>query len=187
MTTTPSDPERRSFFSKFALILMGAGLFAGYGTFASFAARFLFPSKDRSKGWMYVSEVKRLNVGDALSYESPEGTKIAVARQGSSGAISDFIALSSTCPHLGCQVNWEGQNDRFFCPCHNGVFDPSGKAISGPPADAKQSLDQYPLKIDRGLLFIEVPLERMSAHRQTLRPAGGFPGAGLPTGISGSH
>jgi len=66
-------------------------------------------------------------------------------------------ALSSTCPHLGCQVRWEAQNDRFFCPCHNGVFDQSGVATAGPPGEAGQSLPKYELKVEDGLLHIAVP------------------------------
>jgi cytochrome b6-f complex iron-sulfur subunit len=170
---------------------MALGLAGGYGMFAAFAGRFLFPSRARQTGWMYVTELARMKIGDALAYESPEGTKIAVARKESAGAATDFIALSSTCPHLGCQVNWEGQNNRFFCPCHNGVFDPSGKAIAGPPADAKQSLDRYPLKVERGLLFIEVPIDKLPSHSETMAPAGGFPGF-RPTGhgrkgMAGGH
>ncbi len=68
----------------------------------------------------------------------------------------DFFALSSVCPHLGCRVHWEKHYDRFFCPCHNGAFGPSGKAISGPPADDKQNLPHYPLKIVSGSLYIEM-------------------------------
>ena len=30
-------------------------------------------------------------------------------------------AYTTTCPHLGCSVNFEG--DKFVCPCHNGTFD----------------------------------------------------------------
>ncbi len=71
------------------------------------------------------------------------------------------MALSSTCPHLGCKVHWEAPENRFFCPCHNGAFDPSGRAIAGPPAEAGQSLGRYPLRIEGGLLYIEVPTERL--------------------------
>ena len=78
---------------------------------------------------------------------------------------SDFVAFSSICPHLGCQVNWELQNDRFFCPCHNGVFDRDGNATGGPPAAAGQRLPRYPLKIENGLLFIEVQLESAVARQ----------------------
>ena len=67
-----------------------------------------------------------------------------------------FIALSSTCPHLGCQVHWEPQNDRYLCPCHNGTFAPAGTPTGGPPFEANQSLPHYPLRVEGGLLFVEV-------------------------------
>jgi len=106
-----------------------------------------------------VAEVGRLMAGDSLPFTTPSGATAAIARQAVSGDVSDFIALSSTCPHLGCKVHWEGPKSRFFCPCHSGAFDPTGKAIAGPPADAGQSLLRYPLKIENGLLFIEVPVQ----------------------------
>ncbi|MBI4577262.1 MAG: Rieske 2Fe-2S domain-containing protein, partial [Planctomycetes bacterium] len=85
------------------------------------------------------------------------------------GAVEDFLALSSTCPHLGCRVHWEVQNRRFFCPCHNGSFDAAGRATGGPPAEAGQSLPRYALRLEGGLLFIELPVET---------PSGGSRGRG---------
>jgi Rieske Fe-S protein len=55
-------------------------------------------------------------------------------------------------------VHWEAQNDRFFCPCHNGAFDRQGNATAGPPAAAGQALLRFPLRLENGLLFIEVPI-----------------------------
>ena len=107
---------------------------------------------------MFVSQIDAIKPGEAKPYTTPTGATITVARQGDTGDVSDFIALSSVCPHLGCAGHWEEQNSRFFCPCHNGVFDPQGKGTGGPPGDAGQSLKPYPLKIENGLLFIEVPL-----------------------------
>jgi cytochrome b6-f complex iron-sulfur subunit len=169
----PKNPSRRSFFEKISTWLMGAGLLAAYGSFFLFAARFLYPAKPRKKGWMYVIETKRMRSGDSLTYVSPIGSKIAIARRSENGAIQDFIALSSVCPHLGCQVHWESQHNRFFCPCHNGAFTPEGKAIMGPPAEMNQSLFKYPLKIENETLFIEVPLEKL---------AGDQPGFKIPSG-----
>lgn len=103
-----------------------------------------------------------------MTYEAPNGEKVAIARRGSQGDVSDFIALSSTCPHLGCQVHWESNNNRFFCPCHNGVFNPEGAAIAGPPAEAKQNLPRYSLKIEKGLLYIHTPVERLDNHLKGL-------------------
>jgi len=160
--TTPNSASRRDFLSKGVGFFMAGGLLAGYGSLAGMAARFLYPARKRVKGWLYVAQVARMKKGDQVSYKAPDGADIAVARQASVGTVDDFIALSSTCPHLGCKVHWEGHNERFFCPCHNGAFNPSGVATSGPPAEAKQSLSRYPLKIENGLLYIEVPLGKLS-------------------------
>ena len=158
-----SATTRRGFLSRMSGAAMGVGLLAGYGSFAQYALRFLYPPEDKSRQWMFVARADELAKGDSQVFKAPTGEPINITRQGSAGDVSDFIALSSTCPHLGCQVHWEAHNTRFFCPCHNGVFDPSGVATEGPPADAGQSLPQYPLKIAGGLLFIEVPTERLAA------------------------
>jgi cytochrome b6-f complex iron-sulfur subunit len=151
--------ERRSFFSVFSLLAMTVGLVAGYGALASYAVRFLFPpANSRSKAWQFVTTLKRLSAGQAMQYTAPSGAKMVIARQGPGNSADDFVALSSICPHLGCQVHWESNKDRFFCPCHNGAFDASGQATEGPPAAANQQLTRFPLKVENGLLFVEAPL-----------------------------
>ena len=152
---------RRGFFTRVSQLAMAGGLLSGYGAFAAIIARYLYPARPASKGWLYVTDLARLKVGDSLVFRTPAGSSATIARRGEAGGAEDFVALSSTCPHLGCQVHWEANNGRFFCPCHNGIFDPSGKATGGPPGEAGQSLPRYPLKVDKGLLFIEVPLESL--------------------------
>ncbi|NIV49628.1 MAG: Rieske 2Fe-2S domain-containing protein, partial [Gammaproteobacteria bacterium] len=125
----------------------------------------------------YVTEGDQLKPGDSVLYRTPGGATVNVTRQGSAGEAEDFIALSSVCPHLGCQVHWEPQNDRYFCPCHNGTFDRSGKGTGGPPGDANQSLSRFPLKLTKGLLYIEVPVTTLADARGDgrviERPSGG--------------
>jgi cytochrome b6-f complex iron-sulfur subunit len=166
----PAEPaeemDRRAFLSRATSVAMGASLVASYGAFAAMAGRFLYPARPPLKGWLFVADVASFKQGASLAYTAPDGASVAIARQGATGSVADFIALSSTCPHLGCQVHWEGQNQRFFCPCHNGAFDPSGKAIAGPPHEAGQSLGRYPLRIDAGVLYIEVPLEGLPGQEE---------------------
>lgn len=157
----PAGVGRRTFLSRTSSLAMAGGLLAGYGTFAAIAGRYLYPARPEATGWLFVTDVQGMQAGDSMVFVAPSGATAAIARQGSSGAVSDFVALGSTCPHLGCKVHWEAQNSRFFCPCHNGAFDPSGRAIAGPPAEAGQSLPRYPLKIEDGLLYIEAPLDRL--------------------------
>jgi Rieske Fe-S protein len=153
---------RRAFLGKASNAAMAAGLVGGYGGLGAIALRYLYPAGAADVAWQFVAEVEKVAVGESIRYRGPSGETINIARQGRGGGVSDFIALSSTCPHLGCQVRWEGQNDRFFCPCHNGVFDPSGVAIGGPPGEAGQRLAEYPLKVEGGLLHIAVPVVRLA-------------------------
>jgi nitrite reductase/ring-hydroxylating ferredoxin subunit len=151
------DGERREFLKNASRAAMVAGLVGGYGGFGLIAGRYLYPSKSGEVMWQFVADVAGIRVGEAIRYRGPAGETINITRFSRNGDADDFIALSSTCPHLGCQVRWEEQNDRFFCPCHSGVFDPTGKAIAGPPGDAGQSLPRYALKVENGTLHIAVP------------------------------
>ena len=151
------DPDRRGFIQNASRVAMTAGIVGGYGGFAAIAGRYLYPSRTGEVMWQFVTEVAGVDVGEAIRYRGPSGETINITRLARGGDSDDFIALSSTCPHLGCQVRWEAQNERFFCPCHNGVFDPTGVATAGPPGEAGQSLPSYELKVEGGLLHIAVP------------------------------
>lgn len=176
--------SRRGFLSDLSGWLMLGGLAGGYGACAAIGSRYLFPAHRARRAWVFVARVDEIAPGASLGFKAPSGQRIAIARQGSSGALEDFVALSSTCPHLGCQVHWETQNSRFFCPCHNGAFDATGKAVAGPPHEAGQSLPRFPLRVEDGSLFIEVPTETLSSavaraeapgHDPCLRPLGDDP------------
>jgi cytochrome b6-f complex iron-sulfur subunit len=153
------EADRRRFFSRVSSLAMAGGLIAGYGMFGAIAGRFLYPSQPRRLAWVFVGEANKFQVGDTVAFQTPIGQRVTITRRKNDQQADDFLALSTTCPHLGCQVHWEPQNNRFFCPCHNGVFDPTGKATEGPPAAAGQSLPQFPLRLENGLIFVQVPAE----------------------------
>ncbi|MFO1021885.1 MAG: Rieske 2Fe-2S domain-containing protein [Planctomycetales bacterium] len=137
---------------------MGSGLLAGYGFFAAIAARFLYPAEPDPEGWIFVAPIANFKQGDSLNTKTPAGQPMVITRLTDNGTAEDFIALSGICPHLGCMVHWEANHNRFFCPCHNGAFDPQGTATQGPPHLAHQSLSRFPLQIENGLLFVRVKL-----------------------------
>lgn len=161
----PGDkPDRRVFLQTVGRVAMVGGLAASYGTCAAISGRFMYPARDQPQAWQLVAETGRIPTDEALAYQAPDGAPINIARRTHAGdpvpgeGASQFIALSSSCPHLGCQVHWQSREKRFFCPCHNGVFTAEGRAVSGPPADAGQSLARYPLEVKSGLLYILVPM-----------------------------
>jgi Rieske Fe-S protein len=59
--------------------------------------------------------------------------------------------LSGACPHNNCTANWIPEKTQFDCRCHNSVFDPSGKVLSGP---APRPLDTLEHKIEGGTLLV---------------------------------
>jgi Rieske Fe-S protein len=41
-------------------------------------------------------------------------------------------AFSSTCPHLGCAIDFDAAAGQFECPCHKSAFDKQGRKLYGP-------------------------------------------------------
>jgi cytochrome b6-f complex iron-sulfur subunit len=194
MTTADShDPgtiDRRQMLATGGLIsttAMAGGLAASYGTFVYFAGRYLYPSQE-TNAWMFVAAADDIAPGGALLFQSPTGISVVITRKvGRNSAdfasVDQFLALSSVCPHLGCRVHWEPQNDRFFCPCHLGAFDPEGNPTAGPPLADNQSLPTYLLEIDGGLLYINLPVKPIDPT--TDRVAGNESATTAPNGPRG--
>jgi cytochrome b6-f complex iron-sulfur subunit len=64
---------------------------------------------------------------------------------------TEFIAFSAVCPHLGCLVEFQGDQKRIFCPCHAAAFDLKGQVTAGPPP---QPLAQYQVSIVQDSVFV---------------------------------
>lgn len=138
--------ERRSILSWFAML---GSLMLAYGTGAVYALRFLYPAKKKVRRQLFVASVEAIGPGQSLEYLLPSGAKVAVTR-----TVNGLVALSNTCPHLGCKVHWEGEKSRFYCPCHEGVFDPSGTPVSGPPKAENLALGRYELEEKDGQVYL---------------------------------
>jgi menaquinol-cytochrome c reductase iron-sulfur subunit len=63
----------------------------------------------------------------------------------------DFVAMSNVCTHLGCRVRWNSEEERFFCPCHNAIFDKNGNVVDGPPP---RPLDRYEINVEGDQLYV---------------------------------
>jgi len=51
----------------------------------------------------------------------------------------DVTAVSLTCTHLGCTVQWNPAERSWDCPCHGSRFDRFGAVLEGPARDALTS------------------------------------------------
>lgn len=73
------------------------------------------------------------NTGKVLELD---GEKLAVYRD-EDGSIH---ALSPTCTHAGCIVNFNPAERTWDCPCHGGRFAIDGSVLTGPPTEALQQI-----------------------------------------------
>lgn len=62
-----------------------------------------------------------------------------------------YIAVSQACTHEGVTVQYQGNNQHFYCPSHGAVFANSGAVISGPVSIA---LKQYNTALNGTLLRV---------------------------------
>jgi cytochrome b6-f complex iron-sulfur subunit/menaquinol-cytochrome c reductase iron-sulfur subunit len=69
------------------------------------------------------------------------------------------LALSATCPHLGCAVNAVPDGSGFGCPCHTSAFDRAGHRTGGP---APRHMDELETRVDAGFVFVDFRKFRMS-------------------------
>jgi menaquinol-cytochrome c reductase iron-sulfur subunit len=67
---------------------------------------------------------------------------------------TETLVLSNKCTHLGCQVNWKADKQKYICPCHDAQFDISGKVLGGPPPRPLDGYSGDQLKVENGTLFL---------------------------------
>ena len=140
------DMSRRDFLSNAA---MTVGLVLSLGTAAIYSLKYLVPAKKKVKYVdVLVGNLSELPDGASLEFVDGLGKKAILINN--KGKLSAF---SKICTHLGCEVEWEAEKKVFFCPCHHGYFDASGKNIAGPPP---RPLDKYKVTVKDGNIYVSV-------------------------------
>lgn len=119
-------PERR----RLVEILLGGGLLASVASFLYPILRYLVPPAVSDLGG---DEVVAARKGDL----KPNNAKIF--RFGNRPALllltaeGEYRALSATCTHLSCTVQYRNDLHQIWCACHNGLYDLNGRNVAGPP------------------------------------------------------
>ncbi len=151
-TTHQGSTQKQSRRQALINLFMWGGLVLSYGTGLLFALRYVYPLRgQRRLRTIFLAPVADLPAGESKTYPLPDGNQALVTNTG-----QEVVALSNICPHLGCKVHWEARNERFFCPCHAGVFDSEGVSIGGPPAAEGKNLTKFSIRRIGNNLFLEV-------------------------------
>ena len=135
---SPPDPERRRALE---WLVQGFGAVIGILVALPLIGPIIAPAMRRRRRRYYsLGSVEQFQTDEPVSTafelvrydgwrEVRESRKVYVRRL----APGQFIAYSIVCTHLGCSVRWDGETDRFRCPCHGGVYDIEGEVVAGPP------------------------------------------------------
>lgn len=119
-------PERR----RFVEVLLGSGFLASAVAFLYPVIRYLAPPKtaDLGSGAVVAARVGELkpNSGKIFRFGNRPGLLIRTST-------GEYRAMTATCTHLACTVQYREDLHEVWCACHNGKYDLNGRNISGPP------------------------------------------------------
>lgn len=124
--TEPQQVSRRSFVDW----LLGFGVVGSAVSFLYPVLRFVLPPP--------VAEAIEQNVVAARVDELPPNTA-KIFKFGRRPALlvntpgGELRAFDGICTHLNCTVQYREDFGQIWCACHNGLYDLTGKNISGPP------------------------------------------------------
>jgi cytochrome b6-f complex iron-sulfur subunit len=142
-----NDSTRRKFLSG---IMAGAGA-AFLGSVLYPAVRFIIPPKS---GEANVNQVKLPFGRTEIEAEPSRGKTFKFGRQLGLILITEageLKAMSATCTHLDCTVQYRPDLGIVWCACHNGRYDLDGNNISGPPP---RPLEKFVVTEDADAVFV---------------------------------
>lgn len=139
MSTSPQlqvQPTRRSVIE----LLLGSGIMASLASFLYPVFKYVVPPAVTELG---SDEVVAAKVADLKSNSAKVfrfGSRPGLLIMNSDGT---YRAVSATCTHLGCTVQYRQDMHQIWCACHNGFYDLNGRNISGPPPRPLEVFDVH--------------------------------------------
>ena len=117
---------RRDFL---AILLSVSGTLAAAGLLAPIV-RYAFPvvRAEVAKRVRVASTSELTPLGKVVEFDYQDTPSVMVQLEDGT-----YVGLSRVCTHLGCIIKWQPDSTRFLCPCHAGVFSPTGEVLGGPP------------------------------------------------------
>ncbi len=145
--STAVSKDRRDFLANLALAVT---VIPGLGILASQILRYLVPYEPPTTSEVLLTRLSHLPINSSKPFKDVLGNDLIAIRLEE----QDVRVFSAICTHLGCRVEWRQTESDFFCPCHLGRFDTSGKVVSGPPPSP---LPSYEVRLEGDNVFVTVP------------------------------
>lgn len=122
---SPSVPRRR-----FVEALLGGGFLATVVAFVYPVLQYVIPPKaaDLGSDSVVAGRVGELKPNSGKIFRFGNRPGILIRTSG-----GEYRAMSATCTHLSCTVQYRDDMQHVWCACHNGHYDLNGKNVAGPP------------------------------------------------------
>lgn len=109
--------------------LIGGWLGALLVSFLYPIVKFIFPPyREPDEVILAFSEFKDMPPNSVKKFAW--GSKVGILKRNDDGTYWAFVGV---CTHLDCNVTYLPDQRKFFCACHDGWYDDSGRNIGGPP------------------------------------------------------
>lgn len=137
MTSDVEQGDQQESRRDFLKYFLGGGLLAWMAAVLYPILAYINPPKQAEV------EVTSVKAGKVSAIEKDSGM---IVRFGNKPVIlirsadGEFRALSATCTHLDCTVQYRKDMGLIWCACHNGRYDLNGRNIAGPPP---RPLEEY--------------------------------------------
>jgi Rieske Fe-S protein len=113
-------------------LTLGSGLLVCANAAVAIAANARGP---RSYPRTRIAQASALQPGESMLFRYPGPADPCILVRTRGGVLA---AYSQVCTHLSCAVVYRRDDDRLFCPCHEGVFEcgaptAGARPLEGPP------------------------------------------------------
>ena len=125
---------RRTFLNTLfggSLLVFGSGVFSALWKFA-------FPTVGKEPDFAVLNQKDFAGIPVNSVKAFAWGGTVGLFFKKADGTVA---ALKGVCTHMDCNVDYRPAEKKFFCACHEGWFDESGKNIAGPPPRPLQFFD----------------------------------------------
>ena len=122
---------RRTFLNT----LFGGWLFAFFSGSFYAVMKFAFPTLGKEPDFIVLNRKDFIDIPNNSVKPFPWGGTLGLYYKKDDGTVS---ALKGVCTHMECNVAYKPAEKRFYCACHQGWYDETGKNIAGPPPNPLQ-------------------------------------------------
>ena len=125
--TTDTLVTRRGYLRILTVLSGGLAL----GNVAVAAGLFERRTQGATAEVLVTEDATSIPIGGSVRFTYPSENDPAVLLRLGDDA---FVAYSTVCTHLACDVLWREDVGDLYCPCHDGHFEPvTGRPTAGPP------------------------------------------------------